>query len=382
MTDKIKSINIDDLKPGMRPGKTLITLQGEIIVRKGEPLDKDIIQKIKVYFENAANFDETGLKTAEETAIFSIDGISHYMPPKISKFIDKTAISIETHQQAISVVSEMTKQISSGGRIDIKSVEKVTSDILDNILGDDEAALNLLNIQDFDDYTYTHSVNVAAISLLIGSKMGLSKKDIMTLGQGALMHDLGKIKTPIEILNKASKLTDEEFLIMKNHAKQTHEILTENHGMASEIINAAGQHHEKYDGSGYPFGYKGEKIDYLARIISIADVYDALTTSRVYRKALLPAEAIKIIIAGSGTHFDAMMITTFLKTVSMYPVGTYVRLNTGEIAVVKKVEPGNLITPEVLVISGEDKKRLAEPYMIKLIQDKRKFITGAIAVHE
>lgn len=377
--EKVRSIPIDSLKPGMRPGKTIITLQGEIIVRKGDPLNENIISRIKEYFESCK---DAALKTAEETAFFAIDGISHYMPPKLSKYVDKTAISIETHQQAISAVSEMTKQVSSGGKIDMKSVEKVTSDILDNILGDDEAALNLLNIQDFDDYTYTHSVNVAAISLLIGSKMGLSKKDILTLGQGALMHDLGKIKTPLSILNKAGKLTDEEFIIMKKHAIQTHEILTDNHGMSAEIINAAGQHHEKFDGGGYPFGYEGENINYLARIISIADVYDALTTSRVYRKAMLPAEAVKIIIAGSGTHFDSIIISTFLKTISMYPVGTYVRLNTGEVAVVRKVEPGNLIMPEVMVISGADKKKLQEPYVVKLIEDRKKFITGAIAVHE
>lgn len=381
MSEKVKGVKISDLKPGMIPGKTIInTIDGKVLLKKGVPLDENMIGKIREYHEKNKEIKFSTVSEIKGT-VFQINGEEHYFPPKVSKYIEKKALSERTQQQALSVAEEVMKNVMSGDLVNAKAVESVVENVLNDILESDNAALNLLNIRNFDDYTYTHSVNVATISLLIGSKLNLSKGDNLKLGVGALMHDLGKIKIPVEILNKNGKLTDEEFAVMRKHPEYTYEIMKENPDITEIAKEIAAEHHEKVDGSGYPKKIKGKEISYFAKIVAVADVYDALTTNRSYRGAMLPYDAIKIIISGSGTHFDTDIVRTFLRTFSIYPVGSYVRLNTREIAVVKNCDTGNLIKPDVLIIRNAENE-IVEPFVVKLTENKRRYISEAVVFDE
>lgn len=381
MSEKVKGVKISDLKPGMIPGKTIInSVDGTVLLRKGVPIDETTISKLKEY--NRVNKEiKLGAVSENPGTIFTINGEEHFLPPKVSKFIEKKAISERTQQQALSVAEEVMKNVLSGDNVDAKAVENVVENVLNDILESDNAALNLLNIKNFDDYTYTHSVNVATIALLIGAKLNLSKEDNLKLGVGALMHDLGKIKIPVEILNKSGKLTDEEFAVMKKHPEFTFDIMRNNPDITEIAKEIAAEHHEKVDGSGYPKKLKGKEISYFAKIVAVADVYDALTTNRSYRKAMLPYDAIKIIISGSGTHFDSDIVRTFLRTFSIYPVGSYVRLNTNELAVVKNCDTGNLIKPDILIIKNNEGNDI-EPMTVKLTEDRKRYITEAVNIDE
>ncbi len=379
MSEKIIKLKISDLKEGMRIGKTIINKEdGKVLIKKGELLSCEKIENLKEYFNSHKGISIGTIN--RDDSIFEIYGESRYLPPKTSKYIKK-AIDEKTQQEALAAVGNVISNVRSGEPVNAKEAEKVIENIIESIFKSEDAALNLLNIKNFDDYTYTHSVNVSTISLLIATKIGLEKKETMQLGVGALMHDLGKIKVPLEILNKNGKLTEQEFEIMKTHPVFTYEILKNGVNISDISKYIAAQHHEKFDGSGYPKKLKGENINYFARIVAVADVYDALTTDRIYRKAMLPYEAMKIIVSGSGTHFDPEIVKIFLRALSIYPVGSYVKLNTGETAIVTQVDMNHLLRPKLIIVKdgfGNDIEKIE----VNLFEDKKRFITGAVFVNE
>ncbi len=378
MGEKIVNFKLKDLAPGMVMGKTIINnLTGEIIIRKNEVMDESKIEKIKSYFRENRGIQAAAIEAEE--SIFIINGVEKYLPPKTSRFLKKV-ITAENQQKAITAAVEVMHEARMGLPISSKNVEESVITIIDSIFDNEDAAVNLLNIKNFDDYTYTHSVNVSTISLLVASKLKLKKDDHIQLGVGAMLHDLGKVRIPLEVLNKPDKLTDEEFMVMKKHPVFTYQMMKGEKHISDISKFIAAEHHEKYDGTGYPRGLKGEEINYFARIVAIADVYDALTTDRVYRKAMKPYDAMKIIVSGSGTHFDPEIVRVFLQAISIYPAGSHIKLNTGEIAVVEKVDSNHILRPEIIVIFDKNGKEKYEK--IKLVEDKIRYIIEAVDINE
>ena len=187
-----------------------------------------------------------------------------------------------------------------------------------------------------DNYTYAHCVNVAVISIILGISLNLSKKNLTYLCIGALIHDIGKSFIPKEILQKPGKLTHEEFEIIKNHPRYGYDFLRKSFNLSSHIKLIVLQHHERFDGLGYPNGIIGNKISYLARIVSIADVYDALTSDRPYKRAMCPSDALEYLMSNAGTLFDHDIINVFCKIIIPFPQGTIVSLSNGDIGVVEE----------------------------------------------
>ena len=374
-----KNMKVNELKVGMKIGKTIIDNQtGNVLIQKGCPLTNRGIKDIKEYFAKAKKIDIKTIK--DERQIFKIGDKPKYLPSKSSQYI-QSAISKETQQEALNVVNNVMRDVRVGKNINSAEIKKAIGGILDDMMKSEDAIVNLLDIKDYDDYTYTHCINVATISLMIGRKLDITKEQLFQLGEGALLHDLGKIKIPEKVLNKPGKLTEDEFGIMKKHPLYTYEILKDK-GDISEISKyIAMQHHEKFDGSGYPFGLAGEKINYFARIVALADVYDALTTARSYKKAMSPYKAMQIIISGSGKHFDSKLLKGMLNTLSIYPPGSYVELNTGEKAIIKKINDKNIMGPVVEILKIENNKVVGQ-YEMNLADKKNVFIKGATAFVE
>ncbi len=189
--------------------------------------------------------------------------------------------------------------------------------------------VNMIDLKVFDDYTYSHSVNVAVLSIIIGVTMGLGRKELTKLGLGALLHDIGKVFIDKDIVNKPGKLTDEEFSSMKMHSKLGYDYVRDRFQLPVKSYVAVLDHHERYDGSGYPNSKKGDEISDFGKMIALADVYDALTSERPYRKALPPSEAMEYIMGNSQVHFDPELVKVFSRKVAPYPVGTLVKLSNG-----------------------------------------------------
>ncbi len=248
----------------------------------------------------------------------------------------------------------------------IDGISNVAGGLVESVMKDREMLVNLVELKSHDDYTYTHSLCVSLLSVATGMALGYNSSRLRELSTASLLHDLGKIAIPISIINKPDKLTYEEFEVIKTHPARGRDLLEERFHMVSHsVLSAIKSHHEKYDGTGYPRGVDRQKIHPYARIISISDVFDALTSERPYRNAMQSSEAVEYLMAFSGTHFDPEILKFFLQKVAIYPVGSLVELSTGEIAIVVKNYGENVLRPLVRVIDENYKAK----YDINLLQN-------------
>lgn len=251
-------------------------------------------------------------------------------------------------------VSEKTRiaALKSLKRLNIDDCIFIANNIVEEIRESDSMIVETINIASYDNYTYNHSVNVDILSVILGVAMGMRDDDLKKLSQAALLHDIGKTCIPIEIMNKPGKLTPEEYAEVQKHPLYGYNLLKENHDISSVTRNAIYSHHENEDGTGYPRNLKGDKIHHFAKIIHIADVYDALTTKRVYKDAMNPADALEYLNANAGTMFDKDMVTVFLEYVAPYPLGVMVRLSNGKKAIVMENHRAMLSRPTIRVEDG------------------------------
>lgn len=251
----------------------------------------------------------------------------------------------QTKQQAAQALKRYVKRLQRGYAGDLRPIAAAVSQILDEVLANPSVLLELTAIRgilDEQEYLFAHSVRVAALSVLLGLHSGLDPRELTVLGMGAILHDVGKVRIPQSILTKQGPLTDDERALIRLHPIHGFEILRRHRELDRRAVHVAYQHHERWDGSGYPRGLKGEEIHRFARLAAVADVFDALTSPRPYRPAWPVHRALALIEEEAGRSFDPAVVRTFLARVAPYPVGTLVRLNTGEEAVVVRL---NAIAP-------------------------------------
>jgi len=216
------------------------------------------------------------------------------------------------------------------------------------VLRNRDALTSLGKLRCRDEYTYTHCVNVSVLAMAFGDYLGLPQGELMGLGQAGLLHDLGKARIAESILNKPGRLTDEEFEAIRKHPLEGY-FLVKEHQLGVKLIRGMLEHHEKYDGRGYPRGLSGEQIHPYARIIALADVFDALTSQRAYKKAMTTNQAMTLMFGMRGKDFFPSLVDSFIKSLGIYPVGSMVRLNTGEIGFVTISNPEQPLFPTVKI---------------------------------
>lgn len=245
---------------------------------------------------------------------------------------------LRAYGYALTSLKEVAAKISSNRRAGIRKNMRVVQNMIDLIVDDEAILLGLTTVRDYDDYTYTHSVNVAVLAMCMGLRIGLSRKLLETLGVCGMFHDLGKVDIPHEILNKPGKLNDSEFEEIEKHPMNSvRQILKlqASRNIKDKILLPPFEHHMKYDLTGYPHTRRQKSPNLLSRILTIVDVFDAITSPRVYRPtAISPDRAIEIMIEKSGKDFDPVLLKVFVNILGVYPVGTLLELDTGEIGLV------------------------------------------------
>jgi putative nucleotidyltransferase with HDIG domain len=270
------------------------------------------------------------------------------------------------HAEASRVVKGMLRDVRLGKQIELEQVEPVVEQMVDSIFRNQDALLPLARLKEHDNYTFQHSVSVCALLVSFARGLGLERAIIKEIAIGGLLHDVGKAKVPDEILNKPAKLTDAEFARMKSHVVQSIVILQNTPGISQIALDVAGQHHERYDGSGYPNKLKGEEISLYGRMGAIVDVYDALTSDRVYHKGMAPTAALGRLLEWAKFHFDPELVRAYVRSVGIYPTGSLVKLESGRLAVVTEQHEDKPMQPKVRVIFHGVHKRYLPPEMLDL----------------
>ncbi|HRP67724.1 MAG TPA: HD-GYP domain-containing protein [Thauera sp.] len=254
------------------------------------------------------------------------------------------------HREASAIVRDLLNDIRLGKQIEIEKVEPLVERIVDSIFTQQDALLPLARLKQHDSYTFQHSVSVCALMTAFARTLQLPRELIHEIAVGALLHDVGKARVPDEILNKPGKLTDAEFDRMKSHVVQSKIILQATPGISQIALDVAAQHHERFDGTGYPNKLKGEQISLYGRMGAIVDVYDAISSNRVYHKGMAPTEALRKLLDWSANHFEPRLVKAFIRSVGIYPTGALVRLESKRLAVVQAQHADKPMQPTVKVI--------------------------------
>lgn len=270
------------------------------------------------------------------------------------------------HGKAKELVTSMFNEARMGKAIQVSEVSALVDEISQSIFRNPEAFLCLSRLKTKDNYTYLHSVAVCALMMALGKEMMLDQALIKDLGMAGLLHDIGKMTIPDEILNKPGRLSEAEFDVMKNHPMHGWRILQGSEGVCDIAMDVCLHHHERVDGTGYPNKLSGEALTLYARMGAVCDVYDAITSNRCYKLGWAPADAIRKMAEWQDDHFDSMVFHAFVKTIGIYPSGTLVKLKSTRLAVVIEQSTNNLLTPVVKIFFSTKENAPLTPETVDL----------------
>lgn len=331
------------LDEGMMIDQAIIDRTGRILIARKTVLDHFLIDSLRkmgvpgVYIREGEEDPDEDIEVAPET----LETIAKL------KVADRAKVTLsDSVKQRVSQGIQFLYSDTSSSDF-TNTANNITYSLMQAISENDAVAMNIDALKVSDEYTFKHSVDVATMAMIIARKSGLPNKDVYQIGVAGLLHDVGKSHIPNEILNKAGKLTEEEFTVMKNHTIYGYNILKEKSEISNEIIAGVLQHHEKINGRGYPLKLADKQITPYARVLSVADIYDALVTERPYKKGFSAHDALEMIMAMTD-ELDVDFMRSFIDTVILYPVDTSVTLSNGERARVVKNTPHYPMRPKVV----------------------------------
>lgn len=353
---KRKFIRTRSLQSGMKVDQAIIDKRGRTLIARGALLDDFMIE---------------GLMTRGVPGVYTVEG-EEDEPVKRENISQKTLETIEELKVEDKVKVQLTesvrKRVATGMAYLYNNTQSedfydetnnVASELMKAITDNDSIAVDIGALKVSDEYTFKHSVDVATMAMMIAKRHGLSESEMYKIGIAGLLHDIGKTKIPNELLNKEGPLTDEEFHVMRQHSLFGYAILKDKEEISEDILTGVLQHHEKLNGNGYPLGVPAEKISIYAKIIALADIYDALVTERPYKKAFSPRDAVEMIMAMTD-ELDIDVMRSFLDSVILYPVGSNVQLSNGERARVVANDSKYILRPKVVGLRTGRVYNLAE----------------------
>lgn len=329
-------VPISHLRPNMVLARDLPSdLYGISLLTVGQPLTEKVIKKL----------EERGIQGAYIESSLCDDIYADEM------------LDSKTKKRMVSGIKKQFDEYVAKTTVPntlFPAIYDMSSELISAVLAKEEILLNMIDLRDYDTYTYSHSTMVGLISALIGVKLGISQSDLVELVMSGMLHDIGKLDIPVEIINKPGKLTNDEFELIKRHPTNAANRLKNNCRFPSTVVRGIECHHEKFDGGGYPNQIAATDIPLYGRILALADVYDALTSKRPYREAWSPGQAIEYMMSYSNIHFDHELLQVFLSVVAAYPTGTFVRLSNNYLAVVIKNNSELVLRPVIKILEPAD----------------------------
>ncbi len=378
----IKKISIDQLKPGMFiHDLNCGWLDHPFLKSKFHLRDAATIDKIRalgireLYIDTIKGADVFPARTQQEVSadldrqLLEIAGKKEDKPIA-AELREEAARAKRLHGEANRIVRNLMGDIRLGQQIEVEKLEPMVEGMIDSIFRNQDALLPLARLKHHDSYTFEHCVGVSALMVTFARGLKLPREEIREIALGALLHDVGKARVPDDILNKPARLTDEEFQQMKSHVVQSVIILQNTPGIGEAALQVAGQHHERFDGSGYPNRLQGEAISRFGQMAAIVDVYDAISSERVYHRGMEPTQALRKLLEWSDHHFDPALVQAFIRAIGIYPTGSLVRLESNRLGVVVEQHEDNLLEPVVRVFYHAGKHYYIPPEVVDLAKSQ------------
>ncbi|MDH5334817.1 MAG: HD-GYP domain-containing protein [Nitrospira sp.] len=390
-----KRIGIDELQPGMLieqldrswlstpffRHKMTITSHQQIAQLKAcgvqtlvVCVDAEPVQETPAPEQSLA--DDSNVPVVEESA----------SAPPVVPFEEELAVARQVYQAAKTVIQEAMHDTRLGRAINVDAVRTVVSDMTDSVFRNPDALSSLSRLKRFDEYTFYHSVNTSLLAMSLGQSLGFDRAAIHLAGVGTLLHDIGKTKVPLEILNKPGRFEAHEMEIMKQHVLRGVEVLASTTDLGDSYVQPALEHHERVNGAGYPHRRARKDISQFGLITAIVDIYDAMTSDRCYHKGQPAHQALQLLYRLSlEGHLDPTLVQRFIQVVGVYPVGSVVELNTGETGIVKQVNHEAPLAPVVLLVKSAGNTLLSQPQEKDLsLQDTtpRRNVKSVLHLHQ
>lgn len=348
----MRRILLDNATSGMKLAKPLYTADGKILLNAGLEMKERYIGRLR-----------------------DLDVTYVYIEDELTADIDvPDVVSEQARVEAVASAKQVMEHIKLGRKVDASAAKKIANTLVDELCRNQGTLVNFIDMRTKADYLFNHSVNVCILATMTGINLGFDELRLRDLGVGALLHDVGKLMVPPEILNKTDRLTLAELDEVRRHTEYGFDILRKNPDVSLMSAHCAYQHHERHDGSGYPRSLANSEIHQFAQIVALADVYDALTSDVIYRKAVPVYEALAIITKAAGTYFDPELVDHFVGNIAPYPIGSVVRLSNNHIGVVVDISHEAKTKPVVRVIADEQKRRMNKIVEIDLSKNSKLYI--------
>ncbi|HNX23458.1 MAG TPA: HD-GYP domain-containing protein [Spirochaetota bacterium] len=375
---EMKKILVEDLKPGMVFSKAVYIDSENVLVAPNAQLKEEDIKKLMKWgvnsVETAGDMLQSGSDTGASATLKTGQVLERY-----EQLLGMRKRLIEIHSNACYLIEQVYSAIRKDHSIELSAVQKVVNDIIGMLKENSNVFLFLNGFDDVErNYLVTHSVNVTFYSLIIGQAMNYNDKQLLELGTGTILIDAGMTKVPVYIVHKQSNLTDSEYQMIKAHPVHGYKSLRSYPDVNDRMANISLQHHEQFDGKGYPRGLKGKEIDEYARIASIADSYESQISNRSYREKVGAYHAMKNLLASGVNKFDPEILKIFLSRMSVYPIGSLVELNDQTIGLVIGSVTEKPLRPIIKLIFDSGHKKIEETRIINLLEDTTKYITRVL----
>lgn len=364
-TEKIK-IDVQDLKVGMyvceldRPWlETSFWFQGFELKNTDEI---DAVRKACQYVYIDKSRSRYGISSESRSTPYTKAWLENKgpAPERQRTFQEEIEAAELIHQNASRLIRSFMEDVRMGRSINTNAAKSIVAQCVQSVLHTPDAMLWLTQLKHKDQYTAEHSMNVCILAIALGRHIGLSLEELNHIGLCGMMHDMGKMRIPLGILNKPAALDEEETAIMRTHTVHGMKLLMSSQDMYPGAIDVAYTHHEQLNGKGYPRGLRNEQITPYAKMVAIVDMYDAITSDRVYQKGRPHLEALNIMTKASGPHLDPNLTIRFIECLGIYPPGSIVEMNNGEVGIVVEINPKQKIRPKVILLLDEHKHNQAE----------------------
>lgn len=337
----MRYVPVDNLKPGMILGQEIYDASGKTLLIKGGPITEENIGYIAFMGILGVYIVDEAAREAKPEGIVN-SRVRRDAVAVVNKFFNRAAGDASKEKYGVSISEEEA------------AIQESVSAVVHDVLSDEAVMNNCIEVRTYDGYTFFHSADVAILAGVIAEKCGLSEDDVRDVVTAGFLHDVGKVFVNPDIINAPRRLTDEERVKMMEHPDKGYNYLKINYDFSEPVLRAVHEHHEWYNGEGYPQKLRKKQILFISRVLKAADVYDAMTSRRVYHAPYLPGEVIEYMMGRSGMEFDPDIVSVMMKELCVYPAGCEIELSDGRQAIVIENHKGNVLRPTVTVLdTGE-----------------------------